>query len=184
MKFVDLTFAVYWTQNIYTGTCNNKHFSWWNVYEIPANCKRQALIPLKLFRLYLFFIIPIQAQWKAGKRRAEKDELIGGAFLTTIKLPNVTVDIAESYVKYSPVHWNLPYWPLRYSDCLWPVPAVQTAYVNCWTATCHTFTHTTVHAYILTLINTLNTHTHLTFTNITHTQWASCRSIWIFSKAV
>ena len=37
----------------------------------------------------------LQAQWKAGKRRAEKDELLGGAFLATIELPNVSIDIAE-----------------------------------------------------------------------------------------
>ena len=37
-----------------------------------------------------------QAQWKAGKRRAEKDELVGAAFLTSIELPDVTVDMQES----------------------------------------------------------------------------------------
>lgn len=37
----------------------------------------------------------MQAQWKAGKRRAEKDEMIAGAFLTTLELPSVTVDIAD-----------------------------------------------------------------------------------------
>ncbi len=40
----------------------------------------------------------MQAQWKAGKRRAEKDELIAGAFLTTIELPNVTVDVGAKWV--------------------------------------------------------------------------------------
>ncbi|XP_064384617.1 sorting nexin-33-like [Halichondria panicea] len=39
------------------------------------------------------------AQWKAGKRRAEKDELIAGAFLTTIELPNVTVDVGANEAK-------------------------------------------------------------------------------------
>ncbi len=39
--------------------------------------------------------ILVQAQWKAGKRRAEKDELIAAAFLTTLELPGVSVDIIE-----------------------------------------------------------------------------------------
>jgi len=39
------------------------------------------------------------AQWKAGKRRAEKDELVGAAFLTSIELPDVTVDMQESEAK-------------------------------------------------------------------------------------
>ena len=37
-----------------------------------------------------------QAQWKAGKRRAEKDEFVGAAFLTSIELPDVTVEMQEA----------------------------------------------------------------------------------------
>ena len=37
-----------------------------------------------------------QAPWKAGKRRAEKDELVAGAFLSTIELPDVTVDLQSA----------------------------------------------------------------------------------------
>ena len=37
-----------------------------------------------------------QSQWKAGKRRAEKDELVGGALFRTIVHPGVTVEVDQA----------------------------------------------------------------------------------------
>ena len=41
----------------------------------------------------MIFITPHQA-WKAGKRRAEKDEAVGGAFLNTVQTPDQQLDLA------------------------------------------------------------------------------------------
>ncbi len=47
--------------------------------------------PRQKFALVIFVFVT--QQWKIGKRKAEKDELVGAAFLQTITPPDTTLDI-------------------------------------------------------------------------------------------
>ncbi len=37
-----------------------------------------------------------QSQWKTGKRRAEKDDILGAAYLQTIEHPDVSIEIGQA----------------------------------------------------------------------------------------
>ena len=45
-----------------------------------------------VYYIYMYVCVYPQQQWKAGKRRAEKDELIAGLFFTTIEHPDIPME--------------------------------------------------------------------------------------------
>ena len=45
-------------------------------------------------------------RWKAGKRKAEKDELVGANFFITLQAPETTLDTVHLYVYVFPVYIN------------------------------------------------------------------------------
>lgn len=40
--------------------------------------------------------VVVEAQWKAGKRRAEKDELVGACYLQAVEHPDVSIDVTAA----------------------------------------------------------------------------------------
>lgn len=46
----------------------------------------------------LILSLSLQSQWKAGKRKAEKDEMIAGMFFSTIEHPEVHMERETAYV--------------------------------------------------------------------------------------
>lgn len=42
---------------------------------------------------YCQLLLVVQTQWKAGKRRAEKDELVGACYLQGVEHPEVSIDV-------------------------------------------------------------------------------------------
>ena len=75
-------------------------------------------------------------EWKAGKRRAEKDEFCGAQLLLTIEHPDVRTDLSKAYVVFLCIQLS----------------------VIC-ACTHHTRTHTHTHTHARTHAHT-HTHTH------------------------
>jgi hypothetical protein len=46
--------------------------------------------------LHFTFFLPPPQTWKAGKRRAEKDEYVGGTLLMNIEHPGIHVELDDA----------------------------------------------------------------------------------------
>ena len=44
--------------------------------------------------------LSLQSQWKAGKRKAEKDDIIAGLFFSTVEHPEVHMEKDSAYVSH------------------------------------------------------------------------------------
>ena len=64
--------------------------------EVRGTCKSIKPVDNVCVCVYL------QQQWKAGKRRAEKDELIAGLFFTTIEHPDIAMERALWLIYLAP----------------------------------------------------------------------------------
>ena len=61
------------------------------------------------FLLSLYDNVRIQQQWKAGKRKAEKDELISGMFFSTIEPTDIHMERDTAYVVFVSVKYQILY---------------------------------------------------------------------------
>ena len=57
--------------------------------------------------LSLYDNVRIQQQWKAGKRKAEKDELISGMFFSTIEPTDIHMERDTAYVVFVSVKYQI-----------------------------------------------------------------------------
>ena len=47
----------------------------------------------------MLFVMSADQRWKTGKRKAEKDEFLGGKMFITIRTPSQPTDVKAAYVK-------------------------------------------------------------------------------------